>query len=144
MTTIAFDGVSLCADTLVTEGDARVGYQRKIHRWKAAGVDHLAAYAGHLTACHLALDWVKKGMKKRQRPVWDYDADFEIILVRDKEVLILDETFHLRPGYTPYTLGSGAAYALAALHLGKSAREAVELACKLDIGSGGEIHEEFL
>lgn len=144
MTTVAFDGISICADTLITDGDAKAGYQSKIHRWTSGGVDHIASYAGHLTACHVALSWIKEGMKKKSRPVWDYETDFEIILIKNKEVWVMDETFHLRPGYTPYTLGSGAAYALAALHLGKSAREAVELAIKLDSGSGGEINEEFI
>lgn len=144
MTTIAYDGVSLCADTLITQDGTRVGYQRKLHRWRAKGIDHVAAYAGHLAVCHLALEWLKVGAKKKSKPVWDYDADFEIILIRDKEVLVLDETFTLRPGFTPYTSGSGAAFALAALHLGKTAREAVELAIKLDSASGGEINEEFI
>jgi hypothetical protein len=44
--------------------------------------------------------------------------------------------FHESP---PYAMGSGRRFALAALDLGKSPREAVAYACTRDVFSGGEI-----
>ena len=40
---------------------------------------------------------------------------------------------------SPFAVGSGGAYAMGAMHFGATAIEAVEVACKLDIYSGGEI-----
>lgn len=38
-------------------------------------------------------------------------------------------------------IGSGSPYAQTALHLGKSAKQAVQIACELDLYSGGEVKE---
>jgi len=43
-----------------------------------------------------------------------------------------------------YSIGSGRKFALAAMECGKSPREAVEIAIKYDIYSGGEIQEEIV
>ena len=40
-----------------------------------------------------------------------------------------------------HAVGSGRDFAIAAMHLGKTAREAVELACLYDIYTGGPITE---
>jgi len=145
MTTIALsvqDGkLHLCADTLVTDGSSRVGFTTKIFRIGKG----LAAISGHMAACHDALAWVRKGAKPKYRPVWDYEVDFEVLWVRSLlDIQLVDSTFHLMPGSVPYTAGSGAAYAMAALRLGKTAREAVALAIDLDCFSGGVIDELVL
>lgn len=137
MTTIAFDGTHLCADTLITAGSERVGYQSKIYAFSSGYV----AYCGDVTACHVVLDWIRKGARKNARPVLELESSFELLWIKKGKVFVVDEELFPRPGFTPYTLGSGAAYALAALHLGCTARQAVELAIKLDTGSGGDIDE---
>lgn len=145
MTTIALahhaGNLRLCADTLVTDGSARVGFTSKIFRI-GKGV---AAISGHMAACHDALAWIRKGAKAKARPLWDFEVGFEVLWARSPtEVLLVDSTFHLMPGSVPYTSGSGAAYAMAALRLGKTPREAVALAIELDCFSGGEIDELVL
>ena len=39
------------------------------------------------------------------------------------------------------SIGSGAPYAITAMHLGKSAKQAVEIATELDMFSGGTVKE---
>ena len=43
-----------------------------------------------------------------------------------------------------YSIGNGRKFALAAMECGKSPREAVEVAIKYDIYSGGEVQEEII
>ena len=145
MTTIAMsvhDGkLHLCADTLVTQGSARVGYTSKIFRIG----NGLAAISGELSACHDALAWVRRGAKAKARPVWADAVAFEVLWVRSLlDIQVIDHTFHLMPVGVPYTAGSGSEYAMAALRLGKTAREAVALAIELDCFSGGNINELVL
>lgn len=141
MTTLAFDGKSICADTLVTSGSGRVGYQRKLYKTPVG----ILAYCGELTPCRMVLDWAMKGLKKKHKPnLAGFDADFEVLVVSKKGVLVIDPMLYPYPANAPYTAGSGAEYAMAALHMGKTAREAVALACRLDAYSGGEIHEIFV
>lgn len=145
MTTIALsvqDGkLHLCADNLVTAGSARVGSTPKIFRIGKG----LAAISGHMAAAHDALAWLRKGAKPKSRPVWADEVDFEVLWVKSLlDIQVVDNTFHLMPGSVPYTAGSGAEYAMAAIRLGKTAREAVALAIELDCFSGGEIDELVL
>lgn len=44
----------------------------------------------------------------------------------------------------PYALGSGSEYAMGAMYAGKNAKEAVDIACELDIYSGGDVHSVML
>ncbi len=53
----------------------------------------------------------------------------------DNGVVVEDELSY------DYSIGSGREYALAYMKIGKSAKESVELACKTDIYSGGEVRE---
>lgn len=140
MTTIAFDGVSVCADTRIVAGSAIAGYHRKVFRLDSG----IVALCGDYTAGHILLDWVRDGAKPRKKPTMLTEASFELLWVRPDGAFTLDEELHPVPALIPYAAGTGADFAMAALHLGYSARQAVELACKLDTNSGGEIHEETL
>lgn len=89
------------------------------------------------------IEWVKAGRIKADFPAHAKDKDdWQPLLVIE-----LDGTtsFYER---TPYPIrnenrcvayGSGKEYAVAAMHLGKTAREAIEVAIALDCGSGNGI-----
>lgn len=139
MTTIAYDGKTMCADTLMTCNGTRIGYVSKMERVP----DGVVGYAGTVSDCQLVIEWMRGGMKKKDRPELSSTADVGIIYVKNTgEVFLVDEGLMPYPTCVPCAEGSGADFALAAMHLGKTSKQAVKLAIKLDCYSGGAIQEE--
>ena len=134
MTTIAWDGISLCSDSLMTCAGVRVGTMKKIHKLHGG----LVAVAGQVSAAQVVLRWLEAGCPDKPED----DIDFTALWIkRDGTVWCIESDFNPYPMSGPCTIGSGGDIALAALTLGKTAREAVELGIKLDCISGGEIQE---
>lgn len=138
MTTIAYDGKSLCADTLITVGGERVGYRNKLVRKG----DFVFAYCGDVSVGLAVGHWLLDGAKAKLRPEIPADGEFEIVLVSPREVLVCTEDLLPYSWYGSYAAGSGASFARAAMAMGAAAKEAVLLAMKLDCYSGGEVTEE--
>lgn len=70
----------------------------------------------------------------------DSEWDIEVLQLQPNGLYIYEASLKPYPIKDKfYAVGSGAAYALAAMALGKSPREAVEIAAKFDPGTGGEI-----
>lgn len=137
MTCIAWDGKTLAADKRVTYaglartttkifrvGDARVG----IAGDGAQGMD--------------MLDWFRNGCEPDKFPPAQRDKEQWVTFVvikrgqlsvyeRTPQPMVIEDTI--------YATGSGRDYAMAAMHLGKSAREAVEIACVFEINCGNGI-----
>lgn len=140
MTVIAWDGTTLAADKrAVNNGLPRT--VTKIFRLKNGD---LFGACGDLSYCLQMLQWAQDGMRADTFPKEQRDKDdWQTCVVIIKGVLHLFER-------TPYPLvfedniyacGSGRDFATAAMHLGKSAREAVEVACLFDTGCGNGIDE---
>lgn len=146
MTTIAFDGKSLCSDSLLSVGDMRLGSVQKVFKEVVEGRVVLYAGSGNHANWHAAMNWLVD--REGDCPVFDSDSDNDFTLIEVTgpfTAFYYGPSMRLTPAPLPYVVaGSGEAYALAALTLGKTAREAVELAIKLDCSSGGEIQEETL
>ena len=135
MTTIAYDGVSLCSDSLMTCSGVRVGTMDKIFRLPDGG---LLGVAGHASAMAVISRWLESGCPDKPED----DIDFTALWIKkDGTVWCIESDFNPYPMSGPCTIGSGGDIALAALTLGKTAREAVELGIQLDCISGGEIQE---
>lgn len=135
MTTIAYDGVSMCSDSLMTCDGRRVGTMTKIVRLAGGG---LLGVAGHASATSVIARWLESGCQDKPED----DIDFTALWIKkDGTAWCIESDFNPYPMSGPCTIGSGGDIALAALTLGKTAREAVELGIKLDCRSGGEIHE---
>lgn len=133
MTTCAWDGKTLAADTRCTAGGFPYA-GTKAYRLKDG---RLYAASGSAEECESVRIWLESG---GDRPKVEnfcgivIGADCSIWRYEDKLVPFQVETaFH--------AIGSGRDYAMAALHMGKSAREAVELAMIYDIYTGGPITE---
>ncbi len=88
--------------------------------------------------------WIVDGMQAEKFPADQRDRDnWQVcILVKDgvlnlfertPEPIIFEDAF--------FACGSGRDYAIAAMHLGKSAREAVEIASIYDTGCGNGVTE---
>ena len=74
-------------------------------------------------------------------PVLQDDEEFTaLVLTPDKQVLMYDGNVALNLGQdVPASIGSGSVFALAAMDAGSSAEDAVKIAMKRDVYSGGEI-----
>lgn len=74
-------------------------------------------------------------------PVLQDDEEFTaLVLTPDKQVLMYDGNVALNLGQdVPASIGSGSVFALAAMDAGASAEDAVKIAMKRDVYSGGEI-----
>lgn len=70
----------------------------------------------------------------------DEELDVTVLELRGDSIWLYDgheKPFQIKQDF--YAIGTGAAYAIAAMHLGKSPKEAVEIAALYDPGTGGPI-----
>ena len=140
MTVIAQDGKTLAADRLLSIGDSK-GTITKI--FKSEQKQILFGAAGPTNSCKLMANWIfNSGLccdfPKEQ--LANSTSCCCIVITADKAILrysnspeptILEDTF--------CAIGTGRDFALAAMYLGKTAKEAVEVACALQIHCGNGI-----
>lgn len=132
MTTIAWDGKVLAADSQITEGGLRSHQNtEKIIRYHS----QFFAYAGTLASCLAVIKWLKKGGKKKDRPELE-DIDFAVLHIKAGKAMLYYDDFNPVQQLPPYTAGTGRELALGAILAGATARQAVEIACDVDIKSG--------
>lgn len=135
MTVIAWDGKTLAADKQsTTEGMRRT--TTKIHR---VGLD-LVAFTGDGGHAALLLAWFQMGRPPGKFPR-AHDEDNVAHAVRFSSEGVLVYNGHGTGGVEviedPFiAFGHGRDYAMAAMHLGKSAKEAVAVACHFDTYCG--------
>lgn len=138
MTTIAWDGRTLAADKRCVYGEV-VNIVTKIHR---AG-DCLVGGSGEFAFILAMVEWVRGGRKDSEFPADQRNKDeWQPVLVIDREgrMHLYERTCHpIRWERRFGAIGSGKAYAIAAMHLGLSAEDAVAVACEYDPGSGNGI-----
>ena len=147
MTTVAFDGRTMAADTLATDA---WGMKERVDDKILRGPDYLAGSAGQngtikrwwRQVCQLDLAHVL------EYGYPDFDADRN-----DPAIMLVDASGriwrHVTGGFFPcsrgfHAVGSGRDYALAAMALGRTAEEAVRLAMAFDNGTGGDVVLEEL
>lgn len=142
MTTIAWDGRTLAGDTLVVTACMRTPCERKVFRLVTdPGPVVLLGVSGDEGVAMRLVQWVQRGALEADTPKFEKDSVTAIMIMKDGAFRI-DSTCHPLKLMTPFhAVGMGRDYAMAAMHLGKSAREAVELAAVYDIYTGGDIIE---
>jgi hypothetical protein len=135
MTVIAWDGETLAADRMALVGN--VGMPTcKIEVFQG----DLLAITGDIAYCNSVKRWYKSdgAISDYPRPV-DADSTGRLIVIRKEGV------YEYESGPDPtvlrtsrYARGSGRDFALTAMHLGKSAEDAVRITCELctDCGLG--------
>lgn len=142
MTTIAFDGSTIAADTMNQDGHGLKDYASKL----MIGKNLVIGGAGER---HKIRNWWLKVKGMGVGEILDYgypdfhpDDNNQAIMLVDaatlkcyklgaSEFVLCSRGFH--------AVGSGRDYALAALHMGRSAQQAVNVATEFDAGTGGEI-----
>jgi hypothetical protein len=148
MTTIAWDGETLAADSLGDQNGLRIT-TTKLHRGVLSdGTPFIMGAAGENSWANMAHAWIKSlalgDLMHATYPNQINDGsernDPHIILVLGKHgtyyktgkcLTRLESKFH--------AIGSGRDFAIAAMHLGKNADEAVAVAINFDCYSGGEV-----
>jgi ATP-dependent protease HslVU (ClpYQ) peptidase subunit len=134
MTTIATDGLTMAGDGQTTSpNDFIVNTTAEKVRRTASG--RIVGCCGASGDDDLFIDWLENAGKKPR-----LERSFAAIVLSPSEpprVFWSDCTSSLIA--TPYAVGTGSAFALSAMDLGKSPEEAVAYACTRDIYSSGEI-----
>lgn len=134
MTTIAWDGMTLAADRQATVGNA-VFMVNKLHRHDG----WILAYFGDADAGEEVLTWFRAGAKPEDFPENQRKDDrfSPLLAIRRGEIIVFERTPQA-VRYPPqrFAMGSGRDFALAAMHCGRTAAEAVEVAALFDPGTG--------
>lgn len=135
MTVIAWDGTTLAADKQATI-DGRASITTKIRR---VGSD-LVAFCGDAGRSRAMLRWYKDGAQADAFPDFQTKEEsmvgFVVVKSTGRVIKFDNSPEPIEFEDTVYAMGCGRDYALAAMHLGKTAREAVEVACALDVFCG--------
>jgi ATP-dependent protease HslVU (ClpYQ) peptidase subunit len=130
MTTICFDGVTLASDSRTT-GNYVEDNTKKLY---TQGNRHYG-FAGSLTSSLSFLQWSNNRTVEKPK----LDDDFEIIEVEGGKAFYYDSNLVKTPASIPCAIGSGCHLAMAAILCGKTAKQAIEIAKKLDEGTGGKV-----
>lgn len=159
MTTIAVSAGQLAADTQMTKGRGMIMPAPfiKIHLpeegkeyWEANGVKIIAfALCGQAKAVDYIKENLRKGIDYKSRVTHDDELEFQALVVTEKHNVFVwsvyankekrgEEQF-LLPVDPPVAAGSGMAFAMAAMCVGKDAKGAIKTASKLDAFTGGDI-----
>lgn len=135
MTVIAWDGKTLAADRMSSCFEL-IEPVTKIWRLKDGS---LIGAAGSATRCLAMMDWIEKGADPAAIPPFQMTDDWVHVLrvMPDKTLLRYENgAFPLKVEAEKTAIGSGRDFAIAAMHLGLGAVEAVELANKLSSSCG--------
>lgn len=138
MTIIAWDGKTLAADRRACCG-SMICEVTKIHRVGPL----LVGGSGDLPFVLAMVEWIRRGRRPEDYPKHQSDKDdWQPVLVIecDGTPSIYERTpYPVRHLQRHTAIGSGREFARAAMHLGKTAVEAVEVAIALDHGCGNGI-----
>lgn len=86
------------------------------------------------------LDWYESGAHGKDVPLCTEEQGWSMLVLRPGVCdLFTSKAPYGDPCELPYALGSGGDYALGAMHAGASPQQAIEIACRIDTGSGGAI-----
>lgn len=138
MSIIAWDGKTLAADRRAAVGNT-IRTTRKIFR---AG-DCLVGYTGTAAGGEELLHWFKDGADPAAFPPGQRDLDrcgYLFVVRRDGVVLSYEGGPYPTESRDPFTAaGTGRDFAIAAMHLGCDAVEAVRIASLYDTGCGNGV-----
>ncbi len=135
MTTIAWDGLTLAADSLVTAGKDRWGSHRKLIKHKG----RLIAFTGSIAGGLVLIEWFCEGAEPQEFPRLKSDEHAQLIVVADGKAWHYESRHIPSMCGVPSAWGTGREYALGAMAAGADARQAVRIAARFDALTGGRI-----
>ena len=138
MTTIAWDGKTLAGDSRANSGNVKFKVS-KIRRHRG----HLIGFAGPLDLAEEVFAWFKAGANPEDFPPAQTDEDVrtDFLVITPKKKIHLYQKSPYPVDYSNnaiFAIGSGRDFALAAMHLGKTADQAVAVAGLFDHGTNAE------
>ena len=144
MTTIATDGHIVAADSMTTRpgGFREPGNYRKLHPVETtSGQRWIVAVAGDMSMVEPLKQWVLDGARAQDIPFReDRHADWHLWVFKPEGLFeAMASAPRLCPCHTPNAIGSGARFAIGAFAMGATPQQAVEVAMRFDIYSGGEV-----
>ncbi len=138
MTILAWDGTTLAADKMATNN----GVASTVTKIFQLDKDRIIGISGHLTRGLELVDWLAKNGTPESFPKGT-DGEWFCALLIQRLPLNRIYVYKYEGRATCYRIhdtytaaGSGRDFALMAMHLGKTAREAVELTCELSTECG--------
>lgn len=138
MTVIAWDGTTLAADKRAVNS----GLARTVTKVFVVG-DKLVAIAGDYSSGLAMKAWAEGGFVEADFPESQKDKDSWatfVVIDAKKRVLVYEQTPHpLVFEDKHFVSGSGRDFAMAAMHCGKTAAEAVEIACLFECHCGNGV-----
>jgi len=138
MTCIAFDGKTLAGDKRSTVA-GQIMTTTKIFRVNG----ELVGFSGDAAHCAEALNWIRGGCEPSKYPeeLRNRDKMINTLVIRKNgEVWRFEDSPHPYQVFGRFhAIGGGSDFALAAMHLGKNAVEAVEVAIALNNGCGNGV-----
>ena len=137
MTTIAWDGKSVAADSQCTYGSyiSPVNYRKLIKR---DGIVFACTGSGPLFSP--LVDWYLSGHDPKSCPTATGDYTSTLLVFRDgKAFMLKTEMPYPEEMHAPDAWGAGAEFAIGAMHAGADASRAVEIAIKCNPYTGGEV-----
>ncbi|CAM7596889.1 peptidase HslV family [Escherichia coli] len=150
MTTIAWDGKTLASDTQATSGDVVCSYtEQKIYTppesgWEVCGSKVVALGCSGDCGAEMELqELLKNNLTYASEFLPTFSFTALAITGAGRAYIISKEKGETRASISlqvePYAIGSGGLIARTAMHCGKNAREAVQVAIDLDCHSGGSV-----
>ncbi len=142
MTTVAWDGKTLAADSQVTFGNL-VGSCTKVVKLSDG---RLLASTGMAEDHYQVKHWLDTGGLRATRnedpkqPMLDKDYS-GILIDADGAWVIQANLIRWPVPRKQWAIGSGRDFAVAAMHLGKTAAEAVAIACEFDVNTSLPVAE---
>jgi ATP-dependent protease HslVU (ClpYQ) peptidase subunit len=135
MTTVAWDGKTLAADSQSTTGTVR-GTAAKIAKSKDG---FLVAGSGEHSVVKMWINWVLAGMPPDQQPTSAAESSILVVDPRGRATVFYDIPVAQPLPRKQWALGSGSDIALGAMAMGADARTAVKVAARFDVYTGGKI-----
>ena len=134
MSTIAYDGNTLAGDRMCTVGNTPMPFQKI---GKINGMTF--GCAGYAEDTVLFAEWVKTGMIRSSNTVPKLSTNFHAICIdANGDVYLYFEKLVPIPHQKgkPWAFGSGGEFAMGAMAMGATAKDAVEIATQFDINTG--------
>lgn len=141
MTVVAWDGKTLAADKRATCA-GMLSTTTKLRRIDCGGNATLLSWTGNQDAGQLMAEWYAAGADPTKWPAVQSDKEsWSRLIGVDASGVWFYETqpTKMRVEDPFMAWGSGRDFAMAAMHLGRSAREAIEVACAFDTGCGNGV-----
>ena len=140
MTTIAIDALgNIAADGRVTCGNEIIRDDAEKITFQHGRIYALTGCSSMLTAL---VKWHHEGADANKLPLYKGDRGWFLIVIQDEGLFgYSNDVPYAEPNEynMPVAFGSGQNWAMGAMLKGATAREAVEIACQIDTGSGGKI-----